>query len=140
MTAARQRRRVVVAASNQEVLAPPYEWTTAAFMALDHDAWHIPRMLARHRLRRYRAAVSGLGLLYATVTRTPEFGELNQAGQDQVTDAIFAATHSLLEVMQFGRTAHAKAVVTRFIHLDALLGKTSVKPVFPLPERVERQS
>lgn len=203
MSATWRGRRVKVAASNREVLAPPYEWTTAAFMALDHDAWRVPQMLspadaerakaayqppgrglwrvmcgasltehdrsievgladldgvldelgvldvawpevilslARHRRRRYRAAVSGLGLLHAAATRTPECACLNQAGQNQVTDAIFAALHSLLEVMQSGRTVHAKTVVTEFGRLDALLGKISVRPVFPLPECVVRAS
>lgn len=202
MTVTWRDRSVKVASANQEVLAPPYEWTTAAFMALDHDAWHVPQMLggrdaerakaayqppglslwavmwggcltdyereiegsladldrvldqlgvldvawpeiilsiSRHRRRRYRAAVPGLGLLHAAVARTPEFAELNQAGQSQITEAIYAALHSLLEVMQYGRTPHAKAVAAKFSHLDALLGKISVRPVFLLPERGERR-
>lgn len=88
--------------------------------------------LSPYKRRRYRAAAFGLGVVCNTVPRTPEFEKLDVEGQDQIKAAIRSAFDATLDVVIHGQRSHVGAAVSAFHHLDDLLGKIHVRPVFPL--------
>lgn len=88
--------------------------------------------LSPHKRRRYRAAAFGLGVLLNTVPRTPEFEKLHLEGKDQFQAALRSAFNATVDVLLYGRRRDVAAVVPAFRHLDDLLGKIHVRPVFPL--------
>lgn len=88
--------------------------------------------LSPHKRRRYRAAAFGLAVLFNTVPRTPEFEKLHVEGKDQLKAALRSAFNATVDVLLYGRRRDVAAVVPAFRHLDDLLGKIRVRPVFPL--------